>query len=421
MIKARFYISILIFLISAISVFGQTRKQLEQQRKKLKKEIVQVNNLLFNEKKKEKNAIEDLKDLNQKIDVRSKLINTINLEAKVLSKEIHANEKELEKLNKKLTDLKADYADMIFKSYKSKSQQSRTMFLLSSQNFHQAYKRLEYMKQYTSYRKKQGEEIIVQSDLVKKLNDSLLFQKQVKDTLILSEKDEKLKIETDKKNKETLISTIKKKESKYKKDLQKKISEEKKVASKIDKIIREAIARANRIALAKAKAAAKLKSKSSAKTKSVKKNEFILSPEAKALAVKFEQNKTKLPWPVKEGLVTRKFGVQPHPTIGGITVNSTGLHINTSAGAIAECIFNGKVLAIQLTSEGRKNVLVQHGNYITAYNNLQNAYVKTGDNVVTGQKIGKIFTDKVSGKTKLIFVLFKNTTRLNPSSWILKR
>ncbi len=421
MIKARFYISILIFLISAISVFGQTRKQLEQQRKKLKKEIVQVNNLLFNEKKKEKNAIEDLKDLNQKIDVRSKLINTINLEAKVLSKEIHANEKELEKLNKKLTDLKADYADMIFKSYKSKSQQSRTMFLLSSQNFHQAYKRLEYMKQYTSFRKKQGEEIIVQSDVVKKLNDSLLFQKQVKDTLILSEKDEKLKIETDKKNKETLISTIKKKESKYKKDLQKKISEEKKVASKIDKIIREAIARANRIALAKAKAAAKLKSKSSAKTKSVKKNEFILSPEAKALAVKFEQNKTKLPWPVKEGLVTRKFGVQPHPTIGGITVNSTGLHINTSAGAIAECIFNGKVLAIQLTSEGRKNVLVQHGNYITAYNNLQNAYVKTGDNVVTGQKIGKIFTDKVSGKTKLIFVLFKNTTRLNPSSWILKR
>ena len=128
-----------------------------------------------------------------------------------------------------------------------------------------------------------------------------------------------------------------------------------------------------------------------------------------------------MPWPVKEGLVTRRFGVQPHPTIGGITVNSTGLHINTSAGAVAECVFNGKVLAIQLTSEGRKNVLVQHGNYITAYNNLQNSYVKTGDKVVTGQKIGQIFTDKVSGKTKLIFVLFKNTTRLNPSSWILKR
>ncbi|ARV08061.1 peptidase M23 [Polaribacter sp. SA4-10] len=407
--------------MSSFSVLGQTRKQLEIQRKKLKKEIVQVNRLLFDQKKKEKNALEDLKDLNQKINVRSKLINTINLEAKILSKEIRVNEKKLENLNKNLEALKADYADMIFKSYKSKSQQSRTMFLLSSQNFHQAYKRLEYMKQYTSFRKKQGEEILVQTDLVTKMNDSLLFQKQVKDTLILSEQDEKLKIETDKKSKESLISKIKKKESKYKKDLQNKISEEKKVASKIDKIIREAIARANRIALEKAKAEAKLKTKSSYKPKLVKKNEFILSPEAKALALKFEQNKTKLPWPVKEGLVTRRFGVQPHPTIGGITVNSTGLHINTSAGAIAECVFNGKVLAIQLTSEGRKNVLVQHGNYITAYNNLQNSYVKTGDEIVTGQNIGKIFTDKVSGKTKLIFVLFKNTTRLNPSSWILKR
>ena len=421
MIKAKFYISIFLILISSFSVLGQTRKQLEIQRKKLKKEIVQVNKLLFDQKKKEKNALEDLKDLNQKINVRSKLINTINLEAKILSKEIRVNENKLEKLNKNLQDLKADYADMIFKSYKSKSQQSRIMFLLSSQNFHQAYKRLEYMKQYTSFRKKQGEEILVQTDLVKKMNASLLFQKQVKDTLILSEQDEKLKIETDKKSKESLISKIKKKESKYKQDLKKKISEEKKVASKIDKIIREAIARANRIALAKAKAEAKLKSKSSYKPKLVKKNEFILSPEAKALALKFEQNKTKLPWPVKEGLVTRRFGVQPHPTIGGITVNSTGLHINTSAGAIAECVFNGKVLAIQLTSEGRKNVLVQHGNYITAYNNLQNSFVKTGDEIVTGQKIGKIFTDKVSGKTKLIFVLFKNTTRLNPSSWILKR
>jgi septal ring factor EnvC (AmiA/AmiB activator) len=419
----KIYLPILIFFLSVFSVFSQTRKQLEVERKKLNKEIKQVNRLLFNEKKKEKNALDALKDINKKIEVRAKLISTINAEASILSTEIGVNEAKLKKLNKKLAELKEDYADMIFKSYKSKSQQSRTMFLLSSQNFYQAYKRLEYMKQYTSFRKNQGEEIVESANFVQKLNDSLFFQKNVKDTLVLSEKQQKQQIEADKKSQEKLITTIKKKESKYKKDLQKKISEEKKVASKIDKIIRDAIARANRIALAKAKAAAKLKSKSksSSKRKSVKKNEFILSPEAKALATKFEQNKTKLPWPVKEGLVTRRFGVQPHPTIGGITVNSTGLHINTSAGAVAECVFNGKVLAIQLTSEGRKNVLVQHGNYITAYNNLQNSYVKTGDKVVTGQKIGQIFTDKVSGKTKLIFVLFKNTTRLNPSSWILKR
>ncbi|QNM85201.1 peptidoglycan DD-metalloendopeptidase family protein [Polaribacter pectinis] len=411
MINSKLHIALFILFFSCFSVFSQTRKQLEAQRKQLKKEIQQVNSLLFKEKKKEQNALEELKDINQKIEVRNKLISTINLEAALLSKEIKKNEKNLKELNDKLTALKADYADMIFKSYKSKSQQSRTMFLLSSQNFYQAYKRLEYMKQYTSFRKKQGEEIGVQADLVEKLNDSLLYKKREKDTLILSEKDEKLIIESDKKNQERLLSTIKKKENKYKRDLKNKIEEERKVAKKIDKIIRDEIEKANRIARAKLKT----------KPKSTKKNEFILSPEAKALAANFELNKGKLPWPVKEGIIVRRFGKQPHPTFPGITVNGTGLHIVTQKANNAQAIFNGVVLNVLVSSEGRKNVLIQHGNYISSYNNLERTFVKKGDKIKTGQKIGTIFTDKVSGKTKLIFVLFKNTTRLNPSTWILKR
>ena len=409
--KSRFYIVFVIALFSCFSSFSQTKNELEQQRKKLNREIAQVNSLLFKEQKKEKNVLEDLKDLNQKIDIRLSLINTINSEAKLLTSEITKNKKEIAQLENELAALKADYARMIFKSYKSKSQQSRIMFLLSSQNFQQAYKRLEYMKQYTSFRKRQGEEIGFQTVLVKKMNDSLLFQKQVKDTLILAEKYQKEKIELDKNNKENLISIIKKKERKYKREIQNKIKAERKVAKKIDKIIRDEIEKANRIALAKLKN----------KIKNTKKNEFVLSPEAKALAAKFELNKGKLPWPLDQGLITRRFGKQPHPTFPGITINSTGLHLVTQKGKSAAAIFNGKILNILVTSEGRKNVLIQHGNYITSYNNLDKLYVRKGDTIITGQKIGQVFTDKVSGKTTLIFALYKNTTKLNPSSWILKR
>lgn len=407
MIKANLYIVFFSILFSCFSVQGQTKKELEKRQKKLKKEIALVNNLLFKEIKKEKNVLEDLKDINQKISIRQNLINTINTEAKILSKQIAINEQKVVKLKKELAVLKADYASMIFKSYKSRSQQSKIMFLLSSDNFYQAYKRLEYMKQYTSFRKKQGEEIVTQTKTVAAIIDSLTLQKQVKDTLILSEKEQQQKIELDKKSKEKLISIIKKNEIKYKRDLKKKIKEEKRVSEKIDKIIKEAIARANK----------KVKNK----PKTPKKNEFILSPEAKALATKFESNKGKLPWPLEEGLITRRFGRQAHPTFPGITLNSTGLHFTTKKDSDAKTIFNGKVLNILVTSEGRKNVLIQHGNYITSYNNLEKLYVKKGDVVSTGQSIGKIFTDKVSGKTKLIFVLYKNTTKLNPSSWILRR
>jgi|TARA_B110000261_G_scaffold101787_1_gene114623 septal ring factor EnvC (AmiA/AmiB activator) len=410
-IKTPFYIAFFLVFFSCLSSFSQTKRELEQQRKKLKKEISQVNTLLFNAQRKEKNVLEDLKDLTQKIAVRFALIEIINAETTLLATAIVKNKKEIEKLEKELAILKADYAGMIFKSYKSKSQQSRLMFVLSSQNFQQAYKRLEYMKQYTSFRKKQGEAIGVQTDIVRKMNDSLFFQKQLKDTLMLSEQDQKEKIELDKKDKERLVAAIKKKESKYRKEIENKIQAEKRLAEKIDKIIREEIAKANRLAREKLKNSGK----------NINKNEFVLSPEARALAAKFELNKGKLPWPIEEGLITRRFGQQPHPTFPGITINSTGLHMVTRRGKSAAAIFDGNILNILVTSEGRKNVLIQHGNYISSYNNLDKLYVRKGDVVKTGEKIGQIFTDKVSGKTTLIFVLYKNTTKLNPSSWILKR
>lgn len=407
----KFHILFFLLVLVGNTLFSQTRKELENQRKKYKSEIKQLNNLLFTEVKKERNVLEELKDIKQKIEVRNKLINTINLESKLLTSEIRKNEKQIAKLNNNLSDLKKDYGNMIYKSYKSKSQQSRAMFLLSSQNFYQAYKRLEYMKQYTAFRKKQGEEIVSQTLVIGKMNDSLLYQKQIKDTLILSEINQKKAIESDKSKQENLLSLIKKKENKYKKDLKKTIQEEKRVTAKIDKIIKEEIERANRLALAKLKS----------KPKTVKKNEFILSPEAKALAARFDLNKGKLPWPVSDGIIVRKFGVQPHPIFPGITINSTGVHFVTSRGGEAKSIFDGEVFNVLIGSGGKKNVLVRHGNYITSYNNLESSYVQKGDKVKVGQSLGKIFTDKINGKTTLVFVLLKNTIKLNPASWMLKR
>lgn len=403
--KLHIVYTILLFIVSS-TFYAQTKKQLEEQRKQYKKEINQLNKLLFSEQKKQKDALEELRDLNQKIDLRNKLLATIVSESKLLSNQINKNENRLKKLNANLSSLKDDYSEMIFKSYKSKSQQSRIMFLLSSDNFYQAYKRLEYMKQYTKFRKKQGEEIVVKTNSIKKIVDSLKTQKIEKDTLIVFEEKQKKAIEIDKKNQESLLATIKKKEGKYKKDLREKIKEEKIIAARIDKLIREEIAKANK--------------KVANKPKSSKSNEFILSPEAKALAANFESNKGKLPWPVTQGLITRKFGVQPHPTFPGITLNSPGIHFATVKGGDAKAVFDGEVMNILVGTGGLKNIMVRHGNYISSYSNVETAYVKKGDKISTGQNLGKIFTDKVSGKTTLIFSLLKNTTRLNPSSWILK-
>jgi len=401
--KLFFFLFISTLLLGVGNSQAQTRKQLETDRRKINKEIVKVNRLLFATQKKGKNALEDLKDINQKIRTRTSYINLISKEASLLTSEITQNQKVITKLNKKLETLKKDYAEMIFKSYKSKSKQSQMLFLMSSKNFQQAYKRVQYMKQYTKFRKKQGEEISIQSHLIVKFNDSLLFKKQEKDTLIKVEESEKLKIESDRKDKEILVSQINRRASKYRREIRAKQKEERKIAHKIDAIIKAAIAKSNR------------------NKKNKKAKGFALTPEAKALAKRFEQNKGKLPWPVVNGLVVRRFGNQPHPTLRGITITSSGLHIGTNKGAYAKSVFNGEVLAVQLLSGGKKAVLVQHGNYITTYNNLEMVSVKKGDAIATGQTIGKIFTNKVTGKTTLIFVLHKEIKRQNPTSWLLKR
>jgi septal ring factor EnvC (AmiA/AmiB activator) len=385
--------------------FGQTKKELEQQRKEIQEEVKDIRKLLSETRSKEKNVLNQLSDINLQINAQIKLIKAFKAETNALNKEIYSNEKELKSLKNELKKLKDDYAKMIYKSYKSKSQQSRIMFLLSSNNFHQAYQRIQYMKQYTAFRKAQGEQIIHKTDVLKTLNDTLEIRKKEKEILAQESKKEQDKIEEEKKSQEEIRGKIKEQEKKYIAEIKKKQRAERKIDKQIEKIIRDAIAKAN---------------KKAGKKTSKKTSEFSLSPEAKLLASKFVENKGKLPWPVeKKGILTRRYGKQNHPTLSGIIIESNGVHIRTEKGSNARAIFDGTVLQIQSVS-GKNAVYIQHGNYITIYNNMETVTVTKGDKVSVKQSIGKIYTDKISDKTTLKFQIWKNTTRLNPADWIYK-
>jgi len=278
------------------------------------------------------------------------------------------------------------------------------MFLLSSKDFLQAYKRIQYIKQYNNYREKQGEEIKIETVKLKNLNDFLKETKAEKEALLAENTKEKDSIHKEKVSREVMVSSIKKKERKYTVQIKQKQKAEKAIDKKIEKLIREAIARSNK----------------KNNKKNIKRTGFDLTPEAKKLEKNFLANKGKLPSPVKRGVIVRHFGKQPHPTLKGITIESNGVFYATEKGASARVIFNGTVLAIQVLPGKKKAVLVQHGNYISVYKNLDNVNVKKGDLVKTKQEIGKIHTDKTTGKTILAFVLFKEVQRQNPELWVYK-
>ena len=435
--KLKFHFLLLFWCVSCVVVNAQSsRKSLEARRTQIQKDIVYINRLLSNSKKKESNLLNDVRDLKKKISIREELITIISKESKALANEIYTNQLDINKYERDLEALKIDYAKMIYKSYQSKSQNSRIMFLLSSENFYQAYNRFQYMKQYTSFRKKQGEDIQLKTLKLKNLTDSLQVKKDQKVALLDEKKKEQEVIEKEKKEQEVLLIEVKKKEGDYKGQIQKFQKEEDRIDAQIDRIIREAIAASIRkreaeAAAARAAAAKASVTKGSASTpvastsstpavaaSSNTKATFSLTAEAKALASQFTANRGQLPWPVEKGFVSTYYGKQPHPVVTSATIQSNGVRITTSEGSKARAVFNGEVIAIQVMSGNQKAVLIQHGNYITVYKNLETVFVHNGEKVKTKQEIGTIFTDKVTGKTILGFILSKNTDTENPASWI---
>ena len=396
----------ILFLLSSFSALAQKstarQKELEVQKQRLTSEIKQINTLLFKNTKKKKDVLSEVEDLNLKIAVRSQLVNVNNQQANLLTRQISVNERDIGNLRKELTALKKDYAEMIRKSYKSKSSQNRLMFLFSSESFLQAYKRIQYMKQYASFRKKQGDEIAAKTTTLQTLNTTLINQKRKKEALVSENRKVQQTLEGERKSQEVLIRSLKKRASSLASSIKQKQKKAAAIDREIERLIREAIAASN-------KAAGKKSSKA-----------FALTPEARLLAKNFTANKGRLPWPVEKGVVTQRFGTQPHPVVRTTMIKSNGVTIATSPNAIARAVFEGEVMTILSFKGSNPTVLIKHGNYITTYKNIGKLYVKKGDKIKAKQAIGEIFTHPQTGKTILQFSVFNEFTPQDPKSWIYR-
>ena len=409
------------------------QEKLEKRKAQIQQEIKDNEKLLQSVKKKEKSAVSVVIVQANKIKLKEKLINTTERQARLLSNDIYINQLKINKLNRELVVLKEDYAEMIVKSYKSRSEQSRAMFILSSNSFLQAYKRAQYMKQYTGYRKMQGDEIKSKSNQLTDYNEKLGVQKSAKQKLIQENEKERLALLKAKQEQDKLVKLIKKDKNKIAADIKKKQQEARAIDRQIDRIIREAIAEANRKAalekaMRKAEAEAKagdtkeeIKTRAKAIVSSapaVSSSKIVLTPEEKILADNFKSNRGKLPWPVEKGFVSLPYGDQQHPQFPTLRVHNSGVEITTDQGSSARSVFAGEVTSVMVLSPVNKAVMIQHGDYFTVYQNLSSVNVSKGDKVSTKQSIGRVRTNGETGRTVLKFTISQNTSYDNPASWI---
>lgn len=385
------------FLLGHIG-FSQNRQQLEREKKQLTEKIKSINSLLSQNENTTSNELSRLSIISAKIEFRSQLVRTIQNEVILVNKDISAKNIELTKLQNELAELKENYANLIRQSALLKAQQSNLLFVLSSQTFYQAYARMQYLDMFTKYRKSQGEKILTTQEEVNKELALLENAKEQKAKLLVFQKSENEALQKEQNQQQEKITELRTQEKSLKNELNEQQKEQKRIALAIKDIIDKEI---------------KASQKKSGGT-------FKLTPEALKLSNDFASNYGKLPWPVEKGIITGKFGKQPHPVISGVTIENNGITISTEKSAAVRAVFQGTVSSILLIPGAGKVVVLNHGSYRTVYTNLKEVFVTKGQQVSTKEYLGSIV--ERDGKNEAHIEIWKisnsGTEKLNPSKWL---
>jgi len=386
---------IILTILSAISV-AQNRSELEKKKNNAIKEIEYTNKLIRETEQGKKESVNNLNLINTKISARQELINAINSEISLIETTIKDNEMVISMLEEDLIALRNEYAKMIVLAYKNRNSYDRLMFILSSDDFNQAYKRLKYYQQYSDYRKKQamaikGIQVVLNSE-----NEKLAASKQEKETLLAEKSDETNQLKQEKRMQNSTIQKLTKQEEDLRKTLRKYEETAAQLQREIEKLIAE-----------------EAKASSSSGT-------YQLTPAEKLISTNFGNNKGALPWPVERGVIVSSYGKHPHPVLGGVTIENAGVDIATAQGTQVRAIFEGEVRRVFTLPGAQNAVIIRHGNYLSVYTHLSKAFVKKGDKVETKQAIGEVYTDKEENKTIVHIEIWKENLKMNPAQWLAK-
>ena len=385
----------------------QQQRNLEKRKEEIAIEIAQMERLLQQQVRLKGSAVDQIQLLDNKRYALESLIELTANEVQLLQRQIVESNSRIDDLKEQIEVIKQDYQKVIVNSYKRKVEKNKWLFLLAADSFKDARRRWNYLLQYASYRTTQAERLVRKQEELQQISSTLEDQLKQKEEKVEENRRQQAVLIADREKQELLIANARKQERAYRRELADRDKERKRIDSEIDRLIREAIEKANRERLAKAK-------------KANRKGGFVLTPEAEALAKSFEGNKGRHIWPVEKGIKSIGYGTYADKLYPALKHFNNGVTIATESGSKARAIYDGEVMNVMISRQGIKGVYVRHGDFITMYYNLQDVSVKEGDKVVAKQSLGTLHTDKVSGQTLLKFYLYKNTTRLNPEKWVYR-
>ncbi|MEG2854252.1 MAG: peptidoglycan DD-metalloendopeptidase family protein [Bacteroides sp.] len=440
-------VSALCLTVPLLAQSNKLIKELESKRGSLQQQIAETESLLKNTKKDVGSQLNSLAALTGQIEERKRYIATMNNDVESIDRELNNLERQLGKLRRDLRDKKKKYESSVQYLYKNKSIEEKLMFIFSAKSLSQTYRRLRYVREYATYQRIQGEEILKKQEQVTLKKKELQQVKAAKVSLLKERENEKVKLELQEKSKRTMVANLQKMQKGLQQEISKKRREANQLNARIDKLIAEEIERARKRAEEEARQAARREAEarkkaeggtrsqskesgkrgsddasdaaSTSRRKAEPLESYSMSKADRELSGNFVNNRGRLPVPISGAyIITSHYGEYAVEGLRNVKLDNKGIDIQGKPGAQARAIFDGKVAAV-FQLNGLFNILIRHGNYISVYCNLSSASVKSGDTVSTKQTIGQIFSDgSDNGRTVLHFQLRREKEKLNPEPWL---
>lgn len=400
-------------LVIAPASWGQSRERLETKRKSLLKEIRSTSRLLQQTSKNRMAALDRYRTLEQQINKRQELVETLQAELEYAVESLERTSNVVFSLEDDLSRLEAEYGMLARNALRQRMNRSTLLFLFSSADFNQAIQRWQYLKQYNAYRKRQANLILETKGQLAQKMQQLETRKQEKETLIKETENQSSLLAEELNDKSALLATLQKDEATLRKNLNRQQTAHAELNNAIEKVIQAEIVESRK--QERSRSALNKKPESTTRNNS---STPTRTPESTIASNQFSSNRGRLPWPVINGVIIKRFGKQPHPTLKSIQITNNGIDIQTSANAKVRSVFAGKVVGKQFVPGYDNMLIIKHGDYYTVYSNLKEVYVKKGDQIKAKQSIGT--ASQKGNISQVHFEVWRGKERLNPARWITR-
>ena len=373
------------------SVSAQNVKASQDKKARLEREIAIIDKQIAANASKSSSKLSELELLRKKIENRKALLDEADSEIRTYDAMISKAKKQMDALQARVDTLSEHYSRLVMSAYKNRDTRLWYMYILSSDNIAQAFRRMSYFKNLSN-------QMNADARRLQQAKDELAEQKEAMDALrsnaqkVRQERASELnRLKAEESEANAVVRQLNRDKKKY----QSQLASKKKEVEALNKELARLVAQS-------------MKQQGGKSSKS--------DPQAVKLSSEFAKNKGKLPWPA-EGPVVDHFGQRFHPVYKNLKLPpKNGIEVALDKDTQVKSVFDGVVKQIMVQPGYNICVIIQHGNYFSFYCRLKSTTVKAGDKVSTGQTIGVV--DTMNGQTRLHLEIWQGSQPQNPLNWL---